>query len=62
MPFRGFGIALARGALARAQPRQLEQRMTVEKFDEMLAHHSGGAEDADFDFLHCLCNCLTIFW
>ena len=49
MPFRGVAIALAGGALARAQPRELEQRMTVEKFDEMLAHHAGGAENAYFD-------------
>jgi hypothetical protein len=35
--------------------------MTVEKLDEMLAHHSGGAEDTCFDSAHCRCNCLTIF-
>ena len=48
--FAASRITLSGRALARAEPRQLEQRMTVEKLDEMLAHHAGGAEDADFDF------------
>jgi hypothetical protein len=45
-------VFLAGGAVAGAEPREVEQRMTVEKFDEMLAHHSGGAEDAYFDSFH----------
>jgi hypothetical protein len=29
--------------------------VVLQKFDEMLAHHAGGAEDADFDFgLHVI--------
>src|SRR5258708_3196474 len=62
MPFGGFGITLAGGAFARAQPGEIEPRMTVEKPDEMLAHHAGGAEYAGFDSVHCFCNCLTILW
>ena len=46
------GVTLAGRALACSQPREMEQRMPVEKFDEMLAHHAGGAEDADFDSAH----------
>ena len=42
-------ILLAGGAVARAEPRQVEPRMALQKLDEMLAHHAGGAEDADFD-------------
>ena len=53
MPFRGFRIALAGRALTGAEPRELEQRMAVEKFDEMLAHHAGGAQDTTSILLHC---------
>jgi hypothetical protein len=35
--------------------------MAVEKFDEMLAHHAGGAEDANFDSVFAHNSCLTIF-
>ena len=44
-------ILLAGGAVAGAQPLQVEPRMAFEKLDEMLAHHAGGAEDAYFDLL-----------
>ena len=60
VPHGGFRVTLAGRAFARSQPREVEQRVPVEKLDEMLAHHSGSAEDADFDSAHCCCNCLTI--
>ena len=54
VPLRGVAVLLARRAVARAQPRQVEPGMVLQKLDEMLAHHSGGAEDADFDSLRCI--------
>ena len=48
-PGGGVAVALAGGAVAGAQPLQIEPRMVLQEFDEMLAHHAGGAEDADFD-------------
>ena len=51
-------ILLARGAVAGAQPLQVEPGVALQELDEMLAHHAGGAEDAYFDArLH---NCFTI--
>ena len=42
-----------------AQPVEIEPGVPFEKFDEMLAHHAGGAENAYFNArLH---NCLTMF-
>ena len=42
-------ILLAGRAVARAEPLQVEPRMALQKLDEMLAHHAGGAENAYFD-------------
>ncbi len=50
----GVRVLLAGGAVAGAEPRQLEPRMALQKLDEVLAHHAGGAEDTDFDFVHLL--------
>src|SRR3569833_677904 len=58
--FCGFRLFLAGRAFARSQPREVEQRMPVEKLDEMLAHHAGSAEDAHFDSAHKFSSCLTI--
>jgi hypothetical protein len=52
MPFGGFGVALAGGTLAGTEPRQMKQRMPVEKLNEMLAHHSGSAKDTYFNSAH----------
>src|ERR1043165_1352582 len=49
VPVHGVAILLPRGAVARAQPLEVEPRVALEKSDEMLAHHSGGAEYAYFD-------------
>ena len=55
MPLRGVAVLLARGAVAGAQPGQVEPGVALQKLDEMLAHHAGGAEDANFDFrLHMI--------
>ena len=54
----GVAILLAGGAVAGAQPRQVEPGVALQELDEMLAHHAGGAQDAYFDSrLH---KCLTI--
>ena len=47
--FVGVPVLLAGRAVARAHPLQVEPRMALQELDEMLAHHAGGAEDADFD-------------
>ena len=58
VPRHGVAVPLAGGAVARAQPLQVEPGVALQELDEMLAHHAGGAEDAYFDSrLH---NCLTI--
>jgi len=58
VPRHGVGVLLAGGAVAGAQPREMEPRVALEELDEMLAHHSGGAQDAYFDSrLH---KCLTM--
>src|SRR5437763_957731 len=49
IPIHGIAVLLAGRAVARTDPLQVEPRMTLEKLDEMLAHHSGGAEYAYFD-------------
>ncbi len=49
VPGHGILVLLARGAVARAEPLQFEPRVALQEFDEMLAHHSGGAQDAYFD-------------
>ena len=49
VPGHGVLVLLAGRAVARAEPRQLEPRMALQELDEMLAHHAGGAEYADFD-------------
>ena len=56
-----FAAAAAGGAFTGAEPREVEPWVTVKKLDEMLAHHSGSAEDTYFYFVHESCNCLTIF-
>ncbi len=58
VPGHGVAVFLAGGAVAGAQPLQVEPGMALQELDEMLAHHAGGAEDAYFD--SCLHNCLTI--
>ena len=50
-PRRRFGVRLALGALAGPQPDQVEPGCPVELPDELLADHSGRAEDADVDTL-----------
>ena len=56
-------VLLAGGAVARAQPLQVEPRVALQELDEMLAHHAGGAENAYFDSrLHkCLYHSLIDF-
>ena len=51
VPVGGVAVRLAGGAVAGAEPGEVEPRMALEKLDEMLAHHSGGAEDAYFVIL-----------
>src|SRR5438876_10520890 len=48
VPFGCVAILLAGRAIARAKPGQLEPGMALQDLDEMLAHPSGGAQDADF--------------
>ena len=48
MPFGRIAILLSRRAVARAEPRHVEPGMALQKLDEMLAHHSGGAQYTDF--------------
>src|SRR2546429_380682 len=48
VPLSRVAILLAGRAIARAKPGQLEPGMALQKLDEMLAHHSSGAQDADF--------------
>ena len=56
VPGHGVPVLLAGGAVARAQPLQVEPRVALQELDEMLAHHAGGAQNAYFDSrLH---NCL----
>ncbi len=58
VPGHGVAVLLAGGAVAGAQPLEIEPRVALQELDEMLAHHAGGAQDAYFDSrLH---NCLTI--
>ena len=45
-------IRLALGALACAEPRDLEPRVRREQRDELLADHAGRAEDPDFNLGH----------
>ena len=47
---RRVAVLLAGGAIARADPRQLEPRMVLQKLDEMLADHSGRAENTYFNW------------
>ena len=63
VPRHGVRVLLAGGAVARAEPRQVEPRVALQELDEMLAHHAGGAEDAYFDSrLHkCLDHALIDF-
>src|SRR5204862_3128208 len=47
-PRAGIAVRLALGAVAGAEPRDLEPRVVREQGDELLANHAGGAEDPDF--------------
>src|SRR5258708_5694311 len=49
MPLGGVAILLTGRAVARAEPGELEPGMSLQELDEMLAHHSGGAQYAHFD-------------
>ena len=49
VPLRGVAVLLARRAVAGPEPGQVEPGMILQELDEMLAHHSGGAENSDFD-------------
>src|SRR5262249_44944795 len=58
MPGHRIPVLLAGRAVARAEPREVEPRMALQELDEMLAYHSGSAEDTYWDSrLH---SCLTI--
>ena len=58
VPCHGVAVLLAGGAVAGAEPDEIEPGMSLEKLDKVLAHHAGGAEDSYFDArLH---NSLTI--
>ncbi len=48
VPLRGVAVLLAGRAVARAEPRQVEPGMILQKLHEVLAHHSGAAKYADF--------------
>ena len=48
VPLRGVAVLLARRAVARAEPRQHEPGMILQKLHKVLAHHSGAAKYADF--------------
>ncbi len=43
-------VRFAGGPVARAQPRQIEPRMVLQKLDKMLAHHAGGAQYCQLQF------------
>ena len=52
-------VALAGGAVACAHPSQFKPRVVLEELHEVLAHHAGGAENADWDLLfHLVFLCL----
>ena len=51
-PASGVAVLLPGRAIARAQPRQVEPRVILQKLDEMLADHAGGAENSYFNWLH----------
>ena len=46
-PFGCFAIGLSAGPVAGGQPRDLEPWMVFEQLNVSLAHHSGGAQNAD---------------
>ena len=54
-PLGGFAVGFAAGAVAGGEPGDLEPGMVLEQLNVALAHHAGGAEDADWMFgLHGL--------
>ena len=58
VPRHSVAVLLAGGAVAGAEPDEIEPGVSLEKLDEVLAHHAGGAEDSYWDArLH---NSLTI--
>src|SRR6185437_10180123 len=60
MPGHGIGVLLSGRTVAGSEPHEVKPGMALEKFDKVLAHHAGGAEDAYFDSrLH---SSFTMFW
>ena len=49
VPSHGIAILLPRGAVASADPLEVEPRVALEEFNEVLTHHAGGAENTYFD-------------
>src|SRR5262249_15804709 len=50
MPRRDLPVTFPGRPLARPQPGNAKPGMPLKKLQKMLAHHAGGAKDADLDF------------
>src|SRR5450755_441108 len=48
-PGGSFPVPLPRRAIARPQPLEIEPRVVLQEFHEMLAYHAGGSKDANFN-------------